>query len=48
MVDTNNKSWMYTLDELASLFITHYDGERERERERQIGSKVNWREEESD
>ena len=24
MVDTNNKSWMYSLDELASLFITHY------------------------
>ena len=34
MVDTNNKSWEYTSYELASLFITRYDVERERERER--------------
>ena len=35
MVDTNNKSWEYTSYELASLFITRYDVERERERERE-------------
>ena len=34
MVDTNNKSWEYTSYELASLFITRYDVERERERNR--------------
>ena len=35
MVDTNNKSWEYTSYELASLFITRYDVERERETETQ-------------
>ena len=35
MVDTNNKSWEYTSYELASLFITRYDVERERDRERE-------------
>ena len=43
MVDTNNKSWEYTSYELASLFITRYDVERERERETETQKeRVKW------